>query len=364
MPPPVADPEDGTWQPTGAGDIPVSKLDAPAPHDAPTSACGLTGLTGGETGPPPPPAGGVRDPDSADSDGRPGDGSDGWDASPPPRLASGEVIFGKFKLISELGKGGMGEVWLVKNLEMDKKRALKLISPRIARNDRGWRRFKREAQLMAKLEHPNAVSVYTFGRSQSMGFIEMAYVRGKSLARVVEELGGRPMPLADVVPIVDQLCSVLHRAHSHTDEDTGKAKSIVHRDLKPSNLMVVDGEPPGANLRVLDFGIAKMVDDDHSQETQLTRDGEYLGTVFYSSPEQIREGVRNQKTGKVQEIDSRSDLYSVGVLLYQLLTGVLPFRSANPNAVLACHLSEPPPPMDESNPRARVPVEVERVVLR
>jgi serine/threonine-protein kinase len=292
-----------------------------------------------------------------------GDSDDRWDSSPPPRLAPGEVVFGKFKLISLLGEGGMGQVWLVKNLELDKKRALKLISPKIARNDRGWRRFQREAQLMAKLEHPNAVTVHGFDCGQSTAYIEMAFVPGKSLAQVLDERAGRPMPLGDVALLVDQLGAVLQYAHSHVDEDTGKLKPIIHRDLKPSNLMLADGQPPGKNLRVLDFGIAKMVDDEEP-EHQITKDGEYLGTASYSSPEQIREGVRNPKTGKAQEIDGRSDLYSLGVLLYQLLTGVLPFRSENLNAVIACHLAEPPPPMAEANAEAEVPAEVERVVMK
>ena len=109
------------------------------------------------------------------------------------------MIFDKYRLIEKLGEGGMGEVWLVHNRVLDCNRALKLIRPEIAKNDSGWKRFKREARLMAKLNHPNAVAVYDFKRLQSMGYIEMEYVRGRSLDKILEERKGQPMPLEWIV---------------------------------------------------------------------------------------------------------------------------------------------------------------------
>ncbi len=270
------------------------------------------------------------------------------------------MVFGKYRLIDKIGEGGMGSVWLVHNIELDRKSAIKLIKSEIAQNDKGWRRFRREAQLMAKLQHPNAVAVYDFKRTQGMGYIEMEYVRGRSLDKILHEKHGEPLPLDFVTDILDQLCSVLQEAHTYTDESTGKAKPIVHRDLKPSNLMIVDRKPPKQNVKVLDFGIAKMVEEDTQTGTELTGAGDILGTPAYMSPEQIRE---TDESGEVREVDGRSDLYSTGVMIYQLLTGVLPFRG-NRMSILASHLTKAPPPMREANPEVTVAPEVERFVLQ
>ena len=121
-----------------------------------------------------------------------------------------------------------------------------------------------------------------------MGYIEMEFVRGRSLDKFLKERKGQPMSLDWTAQILDQLCSVLQEAHGHVDEKTGKAKPIIHRDLKPSNLMLVDKKPPGQNLKVLDFGIAKMVEDDGNPE--LTGAGDLVGTPAYMSPEQIGGG--------------------------------------------------------------------------
>ena len=223
----------------------------------------------------------------------------------------------------------MGQVWLVNNMALECNRAPKLIWPNIAKNNNGWKRFNREAQLMAKLNHSNAVAVYDFKRVQSMGYIEMEYVRGKSLDKILDEHKGQPMPLEWIVQILDQLCAVLQEAHGHIDENTNKPKPIIHRDLKPSNLMLIDTRPDGQNLKVLDYGIAKMVDDEESQNNQLTNVGEYLGTIGYSSPEQIRGGSKVGDSNSHYEIDGRSDIYSVGILLYQFLTGTLPFKGSD-----------------------------------
>ena len=185
--------------------------------------------------------------------------SDGWNIAPPPMIAKGRDLFGKYRLLEKIGEGGMGEVWLVDNLQLDRKTALKLIKPEIAYNDKGWRRFQREARLMAKLEHPNAVVVYDFRRTHSMGYIEMEFVRGRSLDKYLKEHEGEQLPLEWIAALLDQLCAVLQEAHGHLDEKSGKPKPIIHRDLKPSNLMLMDRKPPGQNLKVLDFGIAKMI---------------------------------------------------------------------------------------------------------
>ncbi|MGZ3317543.1 MAG: serine/threonine protein kinase, partial [Isosphaeraceae bacterium] len=276
-------------------------------------------------------------------------------------IAKGRDLFGKYRLLEKIGEGGMGEVWLVDNLHLDRKSALKLIKPEIAHNDKGWRRFQREARLMAKLEHPNAVVVYDFKRTHSMGYIEMEFVRGRSLDKYLKEHEGEQLPLEWIAALIDQLCAVLQEAHGHLDEKSGKPKPIIHRDLKPSNLMLMDRKPQGQNLKVLDFGIAKMIEEDRGPEVTLTAAGDLLGTPAFMSPEQIRGGWGKDAE---HEVDNRSDLYSVGVLLYQLLTGKTPFRRRDPFALLAAHLSEPPPPIKEMNPKSEIPSSVERLVMQ
>ncbi len=300
--------------------------------------------------------------DSADSEEatqKPGsERSDEWDLLPAPTIEQGQVVFGKYLLEEKLGKGGMGEVWLVENLPLQKETALKLIDPKYAQDDKGWRRFEREARVMAKITHPNAVAVYDFRRMHSMAYIEMELVPGCSLEKYLKDRRA-PVSLEWTTQLLDQLCSVLQEAHGHVDKKSGKAKPIIHRDLKPSNLMLVEGKPDGQNLKVLDFGIAKMVQDEGSPE--LTGQGDFVGTPHYMSPEQIRGGVGKDGRG---EIDGRSDLYSVGVLLYQLLTGSLPFTGRTNMELLVAHLQHTPAPMREANPEATIPPQVERLVMQ
>ena len=288
------------------------------------------------------------------------DSSSEWDALPPPIFEAGKVVFDKYRLIEKIGEGGMGEVWRVWHVSLETERALKLIKPEIAHNEKGWLRFQREARLMAKINHPNAVAVYDFRRSRSVAYIEMEFVRGRSLSQVLKEGGDQPMPLEWTARVLEQLCEVLQEAHGHQDETTGQPRPIIHRDLKPSNLMLVerrdDTGPP--RLKVLDFGIAKIAEEEGSPE--LTGAGDILGTPAYMSPEQIRSGF--ERDSGYQEIDGRSDLYSTGVVLYHLLTGTLPFRGSR-MAMLAAHLHTSPIPMKEVNPNADIPPGVERVVM-
>jgi serine/threonine-protein kinase len=361
---PVREPDDGTWNQPCQGDGASPHAESPRPNaqvDAPPAPRTLPSL-GAVLAVTPTPSLIPDSKESADSDEstpKPGqEGSGDWDRSPPPIIKEGKLVFGKYLLEEKIGEGGMGEVWRVENTELERESALKLIKPEIAQNDKGWRRFQREARLMAKLSHANAVAVYDFKRAESMGYIEMELVRGRSVAQYLAEHDGQAMSLAWTAQVLDQLCSVLQDAHGYVDKK-GQAKPIIHRDLKPSNLMFVDKKPPGQNLKVLDFGIAKIVEDDGS--TELTGAGDLVGTPAYMSPEQIRGGITKDGKGP---IDGRSDLYSVGVLLYQFLTGSLPFQGMNKMAMVAAHLNSTPRPMKEANPAVQVPPKVERVVMR
>ena len=255
----------------------------------------------------------------------------------------GHVLFGRYLVERQLGEGGMGTVWLVRHLELDAPRALKLIVSGIAFDPQARARFEREARVMARLSHPHAVAVHDARMAKDAAFIEMEYVKGQSLNRILTP--GVSMPLDWTARILEQLCDVLQEAHS---------LKIVHRDLKPANLMLVDGRPPGKEqLKVLDFGIAKILEGDLTSGDYLTKTGCFMGSAPWSSPEQASDA----------PIDGRSDLYSVGVILYEFLTGHRPF-SGPVTRVLYNHLFTPPPCFTERNPNVLVSPEVERVVLR
>jgi serine/threonine protein kinase/formylglycine-generating enzyme required for sulfatase activity len=261
-----------------------------------------------------------------------------FDGSGP--LKPGHVLFERYLVERQLGEGGMGTVWLVRHLEFDSERALKLIVSGIANDHQARARFKREARIMDRLNHPNAVRVYDARMGEDLAFIEMEYVRGKSLKELL--VPGVTMPLTWVKDLLDQLCDVLQAAND---------EGIIHRDIKPPNLMLVEGREPGTKrLKLLDFGIAKIreVSDDVRTVT-----GNFMGTPLYSSPEQI--------IG--EKVDSRSDLYSVGLILYELLTGQRPF-GGSVNSLIYKHTMVAPPPFAELNPNADVPAEVERVVMK
>ena len=302
-------------------------------------------------------------PDSADSDEvtpKPGsERSDEWDLLPAPKIEKGQVLFGKYLLEEKLGEGGMGQVWRVENVMLQRESALKLIRPEIAQNDKGWKRFEREARLMAKITHPTRSASTISGEATRWATSRWSSYRASACTTSSRQRNGEPLPLDWISQFLDQLCSVLQEAHGHVDKKSGKAKPIIHRDLKPSNLMLVEGKPADQNLKVLDFGIAKIAEDDGNPE--LTGQGDFLGTPAYMSPEQIRGGITKEGRGG---IDGRSDLYSVGVLLYQLLTGSLPFKGMNKMGVLAAHLHSTIPAMKDANPAVQVPPQVERLVMK
>jgi eukaryotic-like serine/threonine-protein kinase len=276
------------------------------------------------------------------SDGRPFGSSPDQSNWFGGRLEPGQAVFDKYVVIKLLGQGGMGTVWLVKHLDLDIERALKMIVSGIATDGEARARLKREARVMALFSHPNAVAVHDARMTHDAAFIEMEYVRGQCISAFMQP--GVPMSIEWTTRILVQLCDVLQVAHDH---------GIVHRDLKPSNLMLVDDRPPGQEfLKVLDFGIAKLLGaDPWDHDDVRTRTGLFIGTAPYSSPDQASRG----------EVDGRSDLYSVGVMLYEFLTGYRPF--SGPSTIYD-HLHTPPPPFAVKNPEAQAPPELERLVMR
>lgn len=263
------------------------------------------------------------------------------------QIESGMVLLNKYRVVKRLGEGGMGAVWLVRHLEFDVDRVIKVINPALVGRKELRRRFSREAKLMARLNHPHAVIVHDTGVANGVPFIEMEYIQGQSLRRSL--VHGQPRPLAWVVRIALQLCDVLAEAHR---------LGIVHRDLKPENVMLLADRAPGQEFaKVLDFGIAKLVEQGGPADSELATGSMgtqgFLGTAAYASPEQINGGA----------IDARSDLYSLGVMLYELLTGHRPFEEKTIAKLLMAQSYHEPPEFG-SHPGVEAPPAIEKVVLR
>jgi serine/threonine protein kinase len=265
----------------------------------------------------------------------------------PPHL---KPLQDKFEFLEKLGDGGFGEVWRVRvrNSVLDIERAVKVIKAQVADDRQFVERMVREAQAMARLNHPHAVAVHFASRDPA--YIEMDYIRGKTLEQVLAEQGPcHRMSLEWTARFLDQLCSVLQLAHKN---------QIIHRDLKPSNLMLADAgaDGPGEelDLKVLDFGIAKFLNP--APDAFKTFGGAPL-TPLYTSPEQGR--------GET-DLDARSDIFAVGLILYRLLTGHHPFWSPSDSiySAMVAIFNDVTPRFRERNPEVCVPESIEALVLR
>ncbi len=269
----------------------------------------------------------------------------------PSVIEPGVVLLNKYRVLEEIGRGGMGAVWLVEHLGFGEKRALKVIHAVVASDRRVRARFEQEAKILAKLKHPNAVIVHDTGIVGQVAFIEMEYLEGQTLRELLAP--GKPIPIATIMWLLKEVCEVLARAH---------ALGIVHRDLKPENIMIssepLSGKP---ELKVLDFGIAKIVqvEDDGGPGLTLNTEG-LLGTPAYSSPEQ---NDIEPETNHRRAIDGRSDIYSLGVILFEMLTGSRPFKGRHAQ-LLYQHAQVEPPRFKEIAPERDIPPAVEAVVRR
>src|SRR5438874_6587223 len=241
------------------------------------------------------------------------------------------VFDGRYRIIRKLGAGGMANVYLAEDQELGRRVAIKILNERHANDDQFVERFRREAQNAAALAHPNIVSIYDRGEAEGTYYIAMEYLEGRSLKELILSRG--PAPVSVAIDYARQILSALRFAHRN---------GIVHRDIKPHNVLV-DAE---GRLKVTDFGIAR------AGASQMTEVGSIIGTAQYLSPEQA----------KGAPVDQTSDLYSVGVVLYELLTGVVPFSGDTPVEIAMKHLSTAPEP--PSPRRAEIPRELDLVVLR
>jgi serine/threonine protein kinase len=247
---------------------------------------------------------------------------------------------GRYRIESHLGSGGIGEVWLARDMELSREVALKFLSPELAGDSDQTRRFRREARAASSLNHPNLVTIFDIGEFEGQQFIAQEYVPGKTVREV---LAAGPFSTEAAAQVAAQIAGGLQAAH---------AAGVVHRDIKPENIMI----RPDGFVKVLDFGVARLLEDataaNQKPATGLTRTGIIIGTARYMSPEQAR-GL---------PVDGRSDIFSLGVVLYEMVTGVAPFAGATPSDILAAILTHEPSPLSRS--LRNVPDEFDRILRR
>ncbi len=270
------------------------------------------------------------------------------DAEPPDPLV-GRLLNDRYQVLARVGEGGMGYVYKARQEPIGRLVALKVLLQEVAENEQAVRRFLNEARIISQLRHPNTVSLIDFGHLEGTGqlFIAMEFLAGGQLRDLLDR--GRIDPVA-ALRMTRQICQSLAEAH---------AKGIYHRDLKPENVLLDDVEGEQFVVKVVDFGIAKLNPALAGLEAgplsiQLTAPGTRLGTPAYIPPEQA--------FGKA--IDGRTDLYALGVLLYEMLTGHLPFKSDSEQGLFLEHLHTPPRPISEAAPDLAIDPAIERLTLQ
>jgi len=254
----------------------------------------------------------------------------------------GQTLPGGYQILDLISVGGMGRVYRAEQRALGRTVAVKVIHPHLLCDENSSIRFMTEARAASQLNHPNSVSVIDFGKTQDgQPYLVMEFLRGKDLARVSYEQG--PLPFKRIADVLQQVLRALSEAHD---------LEIVHRDIKPENIILEPLRRGGDFVKVVDFGLAKLKAD--ASTPNVTMPGIVCGTPDYMAPEQ----------GRGDPIDGRSDLYGVGVMLFQLLTGRLPFESENPTQVVLMHLSSPVPDPTEIAPERHIPEPLVRVVRK
>lgn len=233
------------------------------------------------------------------------------------------IIDGRYQILSILGKGGMGTVFLAKHLVLNRIRAVKVLHPHLCSDGNAVIRFRNEAAAVSALEHANIIAVHDSGATAAgTPYIAMDFVEGDSLSQLIQDEGA--LPVVRALPIFHQVAEALSHAHE---------KGIVHRDLKPSNILIVNSPDRKDFVKVVDFGIAKILPQENSVEQKLTQTGDIFGSPLYMSPEQCMGG----------KLDERSDIYSLGCLMHEALTGSPPFVGNTAYETFLKHMNETPP---------------------
>lgn len=247
-------------------------------------------------------------------------------------LTCGRTFDGKYQIVQELGRGGMGHVFKAFHRELGRYVALKVLSLSNISDD-AVRRLEREAQALSQLHHNSIVAVYGFGFAESIPYLVMEFVEGETLES--EFLDDRPLPVEQTVSIMLQLCDAIDYTHRN---------GIIHRDLKPENVMITSREGK-FKIKLIDLGLARIIPDAGRNLQKITETGTALGTAIYMSPEQC--------TG--EQADERSDIYSLGVIMFRCLTARFPFDAASDVALMRMHITEEPPALTDFLPQLNIP---------
>ncbi|HNJ43002.1 MAG TPA: serine/threonine-protein kinase, partial [Acidobacteriota bacterium] len=255
----------------------------------------------------------------------------------------GLVLNGKYRLERHIASGGMASIYAATRLEIGDTVAVKILTPDALRNPMAVLRFRRESQAAARIKHPGVVSVYDFSTlPDGRTFMVMEFLKGQSLRDELTTCG-RIAP-ERVLAVMEQVCAAMQSAHE---------AGIIHRDLKPENIMAQLNSDGTETFKVVDFGVAELREQAVGTAlTKLTEAGMMVGTPYYMSPEQCRS----------QYLDARSDIYSLGIILYEMLTGTVPFASRTLSAVIIQQVTEPPRPLRDHRPE--ISPALERVVLK
>jgi serine/threonine-protein kinase len=263
------------------------------------------------------------------------------------RTYATRLLDGKYQIIDRLGIGGMGEIFKVRHIHLNELRVIKIMRPNVAADDQGLQRFLQEARTSTMIKHKNLAMLYDFAQLEDGSYYMVwEFIDGTNIQKWLGQNG--PMPARLTVEIAIQALDGLEHLHS---------MGLIHRDVSPENIMLSQDHHGKLLVKVIDFGIAKQLAEGDSGHG-LTQTGMFLGKLKYASPEQagfLKDG---------EHLDARSDLYSFGIVLYEMLAGRAPFQAANPHGYILKHVTEKPVPLAEMNPAAHVPLQLESIIMK
>jgi len=263
------------------------------------------------------------------------------------RTYSARLIDGKYQILDRLGVGGMGEIFKVRHIHLNELRVIKIMRPNVAADDQGLQRFLQEARTSTMIKHKNLAMLYDFAQlDDGSYYMVWEFIDGTNIQKWIFQNG--PMPSRLVIEISIQALMGLDHLHS---------MGLIHRDISPENIMLSQDHHGKLAVKVIDFGIAKQLAEGEGGQG-LTQTGMFLGKLKYASPEQagyLKEG---------EHLDPRSDLYSFGIVMYEMLAGRAPFQATNPHGYILKHVTEKPVPISQLVPEVTVPPQLESVVLR
>jgi serine/threonine protein kinase len=264
------------------------------------------------------------------------------------RTYSARLIDGKYQILDRLGVGGMGEIFKVRHIHLNELRVIKIMRPNVAADDQGLQRFLQEARTSTTIKQRNLAMLYDFAQlDDGSYYMVWEFIDGVNIQKWIATNG--PVPPRLSVEISVQALTGLDHLHS---------MGLIHRDISPENIMLSQDHHGKLLVKVIDFGIAKSLAEGEGAGQGLTQTGMFLGKLKYASPEQagyLKDG---------EHLDPRSDLYSFGIVLYEMLAGRAPFQATNPHGYILKHVTEKPPPIIEMNPQARVPAQLESLIMK